>query len=54
MINKDKYMYDVVILGGGPAGMSAGVYCARNNLSTAILDKSIFGGQPTNYLEHEN
>ena len=54
MINKDKYTYDVVILGGGPAGMSAGVYCARNNLSTAILDKSIFGGQPTNYLELEN
>ena len=54
MINKDKYTYDVVILGGGPAGMSAGVYCARNNLSTAILDRSIFGGQPTNYLELEN
>lgn len=54
MTNKDKYTYDVVILGGGPAGMSAGVYCARNNLSTAILDKSIFGGQPTNYLELEN
>lgn len=54
MTNKDKYTYDVIILGGGPAGMSAGVYCTRNNLSTAILDKSIFGGQPTNYLELEN
>ena len=55
MINDlEKQFFDVVILGGGPAGMSAGVYCARNNLSTAILDRSIFGGQPTNYLELEN
>lgn len=49
-----SYNFDVLILGGGPAGMSAGVYCARNNLSTAVLDMSILGGQPVNYLELEN
>lgn len=49
-----SYNFDVLILGGGPAGMSAGVYCARNNLSTAVLDMSILGGQPINYLELEN
>ncbi len=46
--------FDVVILGGGPAGFSAGIYTARGNVSTAILDVSMFGGQPSNYLELEN
>lgn len=46
--------FDVVILGGGPAGFSAGIYTARGNVSTAILDVSTLGGQPSNYLELEN
>lgn len=46
--------FDVVILGGGPAGFSAGIYTARGNVSTAILDVSMLGGQPSNYLELEN
>lgn len=49
-----EYVYDVVILGGGPAGLSAGLYASRANLSTAIVDISVFGGQPSNYLELEN
>ena len=47
-------IFDTIILGGGPAGMSAGIYCARGNLKTAIIDISMFGGAPTNYLEIEN
>ena len=39
-------IYDVVIIGGGPAGMSAAVYSARNLLKTMILERSIVGGQP--------
>lgn len=46
--------YDLVILGGGPAGLSAAIYGARGNVKTAIIDKSMIGGQPTNYLEIEN
>lgn len=46
--------FDVVILGGGPAGFSAGIYTARGNVSTVILDVSMLGGQPSNYLELEN
>ena len=46
--------FDVVVLGGGPAGFSAGIYTARGNVSTAILDVSMLGGQPSNYLELEN
>ena len=49
-----EYNYDVIILGGGPAGFSAGLYCARGALKTAIIDVSMLGGQPSNYLELEN
>lgn len=37
-------MYDLIILGGGPAGCSAAVYAARKQLKTAIITES-FGGQ---------
>lgn len=48
------YEFDTVILGGGPAGLSAGIYMARSNVKTAIIDISMLGGQPSNYLELEN
>jgi len=37
-------VYDVVIIGGGPAGSTAGIYTARANLSTLILDKGLTTG----------
>jgi alkyl hydroperoxide reductase subunit F len=37
-------MYEVIILGGGPAGMTAGVYCARKRLKTLVITPE-FGGQ---------
>ena len=46
--------FDTVILGGGPAGLSAGIYASRGAISTAIIDINMFGGQPSNYLELEN
>jgi thioredoxin reductase (NADPH) len=48
------YNFDTVILGGGPAGLAAGIYAARGAVSTAIIDINMFGGQPSNYLELEN
>lgn len=48
------YEFDTIILGGGPAGLSAGIYMARSNSKTAIIDISMFGGQPSNYMELEN
>lgn len=48
------YEFDTVILGGGPAGFAAGIYAARGAVSTAIIDISMLGGQPSNYLELEN
>ena len=36
--------YDVVIIGGGPAGASAGIYAARRRLKTIIFEKGLIGG----------
>ena len=54
MSEKKKLEYDVLILGGGPAGLSAAIYAARGQAKTAVIDISMFGGQPSNYLELEN
>ena len=37
-------IYDLVIVGGGPAGVTAGIYAARQKLNTLLITKS-FGGQ---------
>lgn len=47
-------IFDCVILGAGPAGMNAALYCARANLDCALVDISAIGGAPMNYLEIEN
>ena len=47
-------MYDVIIIGGGPAGLSCSIYCKRAGLNVCILDKYLLGGNPLNYLEIEN
>ncbi len=38
-------IYDLVIVGGGPAGISAGIYAGRAKLKTLIIEKEIVGGQ---------
>ncbi len=50
----EKLIFDTVILGGGPAGLSAAIYASRGAVSTAVIDINMFGGQPSNYLELEN
>lgn len=47
-------IFDCIILGGGPAGLSSALYCARGNLDCAIIDISSIGGAPVNYCEIEN
>jgi thioredoxin reductase (NADPH) len=46
--------YQVVIIGGGPAGLAAGLYCARSRLDTLLIEKGVIGGQITNAERVEN
>ena len=46
--------YDVVIIGGGPAGLTAGIYAGRGGLKTVILEKGLPGGQIAQTEEVEN
>jgi len=39
-------IYDVIIIGGGPAGLSAGIYTSRERISTLLLEKGMCGGLP--------
>lgn len=38
-------MYDLIIVGGGPAGLTAGIYAVRSGLDTLVLDRSEISGQ---------
>jgi thioredoxin reductase (NADPH) len=51
MIMSDAIHYDAIILGGGPAGLTAGIYLSRAKLKTLILNEGTIGGQMV--LTHE-
>lgn len=46
--------WDAVIIGGGPAGLTAGLYLARANYRTIIVEKESLGGVPKNVDLIEN
>lgn len=50
----EETIYDVIIAGAGPAGMTAAVYTSRAQLSTLMLERGIPGGQMANTEEVEN
>ena len=50
----EEKTFDLIILGGGPAGLNAALYAKRGGIDVAIVDTSSVGGQPVNYLEIEN
>jgi alkyl hydroperoxide reductase subunit F len=53
LAEKPPPIYDVIIIGGGPAGLSAAVYAARKLLKTILISKNI-GGQVTDTFDIEN
>lgn len=40
-----KTDYQLIILGGGPAGLTAGLYAARDKLQVLLVEKGVVGGQ---------
>ena len=47
-------MYDTIIIGAGPAGMTAALYVARSNLKVALIEGGLPGGQMNNTSDIEN
>ncbi|MFC2056993.1 thioredoxin-disulfide reductase [Chloroflexota bacterium] len=50
----DHRNYDVIIIGAGPAGLTAGLYTARARLASLLIEKALLGGQITNAERVEN
>lgn len=50
----EEVVYDVIIIGAGPAGMTAALYASRANLKTLILEKGVPGGELLNTSDVEN
>jgi len=46
--------YDIIIIGAGPAGLTAGIYAGRRKMKTLILERGVIGGQMTLAHEVEN
>lgn len=53
-MEETKKVYDVIVIGAGPGGLTAALYASRSNLSTLILEKGLPGGQMNNTAEIEN
>jgi len=53
-LEKRTEQYDVVIIGGGSAGLTAAIYCGRARLKTLVIEKALVGGLATYTNEIEN
>jgi thioredoxin reductase (NADPH) len=53
-MSKSPKEYDIVIIGGGPAGLSAGIYTARARLDSLLVERGMVGGQILNTEWVEN
>ena len=46
--------YEIIIIGGGPAGLTAGLYTSRSGLKSLLLERGMFGGQIVNARQVDN
>lgn len=53
-IVRDEEKYDVIIVGGGPAGLSAAIYALRSGLKTILIEKMVIGGTASTAHQIEN
>ena len=53
-IETEDKIYDVVVIGSGPGGMTAALYASRSELSTLLIERGVPGGQLINTAEVEN
>jgi len=54
MTRQEDSAYEVIIVGGGPAGLTAGIYASRARFRTLLIEKTALGGQITNAEHVEN
>ena len=54
MLYRGKTMYDIIVIGGGPAGLTAAVYARRAGKSVLVIEKETFGGQIAQSPKVEN
>jgi len=53
LVNNLNY-YEVIIIGGGPAGLTAGLYTSRARLNSLLIEKGVIGGQIVDAEQIEN
>lgn len=53
-MSKEKKQLDLIIIGGGPAGLTAAMYAGRAKLDTLLLENELVGGQVRNSYTIEN
>lgn len=51
---KEMTKYEVIIIGGGPAGLTSGLYASRAGLKSLLIERGIFGGQIVNARQVDN
>jgi len=50
----EKKIYEVIVIGGGPAGLTASLYTSRSRLNTLLIEAGLLGGQMTTTADIEN
>lgn len=53
-VEREKMIYDVIVIGAGPSGMTAALYASRANLRVALIEQGVPGGQMNNTSDIEN